>query len=297
MTGKFALAALVLVSLVPCVSALAQGADEEKSAPPVRFTSAVTAGGLSFPDGRTQQGASAVVRWHPAQGLALGITPSLTRVSFPTALGGGAATGMSDIPLELTYDREIDVAMSPTVGASFVATLPVGDTASGFGSGSLGSSLSLGVGLSPVDRVSFHVGAGRPLSDFATDGALGGSRSTWADAEASYELQKGIEAQLGFDGDFSADSGKAPARAMIAGVSFAVRGPLTLTVNGGHGFSGEAARWSLSIGLGTDFASLASLGSSSTVRRAVGALGGRSSHSGRGSGIGGRGPGSGNRTG
>ena len=296
MRSRSAFASLVLSFAVP-MGVAAQETHGDSSVAP-RVTTGVTAGGLSFPDGRNQQGASAVVRWHPLAGVGLGITPSFTRVVFPTALGGGSASGLSDVPVELTLDHEIDVPMSPTIGASLGATIPLGDSASGFGSGHVGSSIALGVGLSPVDRMSFHVGAGRPLSDFATQGALGGSRSTWGDAEASYQATSRLETSLGFDGDFSADSGTTPARALIAGLAFSVHGPLTLTVNGGHGISGEAARWSLSVGLGTDFASLASLGSSSSVRRAVSALGGQShSHSGRGPGSSSSGHGNGSKSG
>jgi hypothetical protein len=270
------LAQVALAILLPLVAVRAQSAGDDSSSASLRFTTGVTAGALHFPDGRTQQGASAVVRWHPASGVSLGVTPSFTHLIQPGALRGASSTGLSDLPVELTLDRTLDVPMSPTVGASLVATLPVGDTASGLGSGSFGSSASLGIGLSPAEKLSLHVGAGRPLSDFAVDGALGGTNSTWGEAEASYQLSDRLEGTFGVDADFSADSGVAPARTFVGGLAFAVKGPLTLTLNAGRGVSGDAARWSVSLGLGTDFASLASLGSTSRVRRAVAALGGQS---------------------
>ena len=272
---------VLFVSVLPLSIARAQSAGDDSSAMP-HFTTGVTAGALHFPDGRTQQGASAVVRWHPVTGVSLGVSPSFTRVIEPATLGTGSRVGLSDVPVEVTLDHTIDAPMSPTVGASLVATLPVGDTTSGLGSGHVGSSASLGVGISPVDRLSLHIGAGRPLSDFAVDGALGGSRSTWGEAEASYQVVERLEATFGVDADFVADSGAAAGRTFVGGLAFAVHGPLTLTLNAGHGVSGDAARWSLSLGLGTDFASLEALGSTSSVRRAVAALGGRShQHSGR----------------
>ena len=265
---------LAFLSLVPRAPLAAQQADS--SAVAAKVTSGVTAGGLTFPDGRTQQGASAIVRWHPRSGLSLALTPSFTRVVQPTSLGGGSRSGLSDLPVELAYDHELHMPMSLTLGGSLVATIPVGDTTSGLGSGRAGSTFSLGLGLEPVDNLSLHLGAGRPLSDYSTDGALGGSSSAWGDAEASYQVNDRVNASLGVDADFSADSGLAPARTLVAGMSFAVRGPLTLTVNGGRGVSGDAARWSVSLGLGTDFAAIGSLGSTSVVRRAVAALGGHS---------------------
>jgi len=276
------LAQVALAILLPVVAARAQGARDDTSAVTLRFTTGVTAGALHFPDGRTQQGASAVVRWHPATGISLGVTPSFTRVIQPGALGGASSTGLSDLPVELAFDHMLNVPMSPTVGAALVATLPVGDTTSGLGSGSVGSAASLGLGLSPTEKLSLHVGAGRPLSDFALDGALGGTHSTWGEAEAGYQLTDRLEGTFGVDADFAADSGMAAARTFVGGLAFAVKGPLTLTLNAGHGVSGDAARWSLSLGLGTDFAAIEGLGSSSRLRRAVAALGGQSHrHSGR----------------
>ena len=269
---------LVAVS-IPLVSARAQS-DSASDSKPLAVTTGVTAGALSFPDGRTQQGASAVVRWHPVAGISLGVTPSFTRVVQSASLGSGSKSGLSDVPVELTLDHTLHAVMSPTFGASLVATLPAGDTTSGLGSGKLGSAASLGVGLSPTEALSLHVGMGRPLSDFSPDGALGNSRSGWGEAEADYQITDRLEGTLGVDMDFSADSGLTPGRAFIGGLAFAVHGPLTLTMNGGHGVRGDAARWSFSLGLGTDFASIEALGSSSRIRRAVAALGGHSQNHG-----------------
>jgi len=275
------LAPLSLALALPLAAAQAQSSGDDSSET-LHFTTGVTAGALRFPDGRTQQGASAVVRWHPATGVSLAVSPSYTRIVESASAANAPRSGLSDLPVELALDHTIHVPMSPTVGASLVATLPVGDTASGLGSGSVGSSASLGIGLSPTDKWSVHVGAGRPLSDFAIDGALGANHSTWGDAEASYQLTDRLEGSFGVDADFTADSGATPARTFVGGLAFAVHGPLTLTLNAGHGAGGDAARWSLSLGLGTDFASIEALGSSSRVRRAVAALGGHSQkHSGR----------------
>jgi hypothetical protein len=55
-----------------------------------------------------------------------------------------------------------------------------------------------------------------------------------------------------------------------------VAGPYTITVSGGHGISGAAARWTFALGFGTDFTGLQALGSSSPIQRFMRSLGGGS---------------------
>jgi hypothetical protein len=53
-------------------------------------------------------------------------------------------------------------------------------------------------------------------------------------------------------------------------------GPYTMTLSGGHGISGAAARWTLAVGFGTDFAGMQALASSSPIQRFMRSLGGGS---------------------
>src|SRR5262245_54895166 len=96
---------LVFLALtLPLFTARAQSSGDDSSET-LRFTTGVTAGALHFPDGRTQQGASAVVRWHPAAGISLAVTPSFTRIVESATPGNAARTGLSDLPVELTFDH------------------------------------------------------------------------------------------------------------------------------------------------------------------------------------------------
>ena len=263
-------AALAALPLVP----MALAAQDTGSAPAV--TAGVTSGVLRFGDGRTQQGVSGVLRYHLLPGMSVAATPAFARVSAPASLGGGSVSGLTDMPVELALDHAIAVPASPTVGLGLAVSLPIGDRNAGFGSGALGYSVEGGIGASPLERLSVHVGAGRPLSDFTTQSALGGSGSTWGEAEASYDASTHLSATLGLDGDLSSRDSLGPARAIAAGLTMNLGGPVSLVIDGAHGLSGAAARWTFSVALGTDFAGIESLGSSSPLRRFMKSLGGQS---------------------
>ncbi len=239
-------------------------------------TYGATSGALGLQDGRTQSGVSAVVRWHIGSGFAVGALPAFAHNSYPASLGGGSASGLTDLPLELSYDHTFSGAMPTTLGGGFSMSLPLGDTTAGFGSGNVGYSVNAGFGIQPSEGVSLHVGAGKPLTDYALSAALGGSNSMWGDAEATYQVTDRVGATLGFDGDFASSDSLGAARTIAGGLELGLNGPLTLTLNAAHGISGPAARWQFAVGLGTDFAGMSSLGSSSPVQRLVRALGGRS---------------------
>lgn len=252
----------------------------EEDEPTRGLTYGITGGAMSFPDGRTQQSFGAVLRLHVLEGLAIAATPAAARVQFPAAIGG-SAHGMTDIPVDVDYDHGIPHTPL-SMGATFAASIPVGDTASGFGSGKMGYSMSGGINLAATDQLSFHVGAGRPLSDFSFQSGLGGSTSTWGDAEISYQLSDRVGASVSLDGDLASADSTGPARAMGAGLSIALLGSTTLTISGSHRVSGGAASWTTAIGVGTDFAWIGSVASTSSMQRLVSALGGQSHGRGRG---------------
>lgn len=259
-------------------------------------TAGATGGSQRFADGHVEQGMGAVVRLHLPLAMSIAATPAWARVTNPASLGGGSASGVVDLPVEWTIDRQLPGKMAPTVGGGLSVTLPVGDTATGFGSGAVGYGVSLGFGLAPSPNLFLHAGAGRPLTDFSTQGALGGSGSTWADLEASYQLTSVFGATLGFDGDLaSSDTSIGASRALVAGASYSVGSLGAVVANVTRGVSGSAARWGISVGFGTDFAHLESLGSSSVVQRAMAALGGQSRRGGWGQGASSTAPGRGRK--
>lgn len=239
-------------------------------------TAGVTTGSMSFADRRVQQGITGVVRWHMAPWASIAASPTYARMSYPASLGGGSAGGLTDLPIELGLDHSFDGAGSPAVGLSLGATIPIGDQQLGLGSGSMGASVGAGVGLSPMDELSLHVGAGKSLTDYSMFGALGASDAVWGEAEVSYHLLERLDATLGFDGDFAASDTLGAARALALSFAAGLGGPYTLTVSGGHGVSGPAARWTFALGFGTDFAGFQAIGSSSPIQRLMRSMGGSS---------------------
>lgn len=240
-------------------------------------TFGVTSGTMSFADQRVEAGVTAAVHYRFLGALSVAASPTYAHMSFPSALGGGSVSGLTDLPIELDADHSFDQPWSPTIGFALGASLPVGDKQVGFGSGTLGTNVGAGVGVSPTDAWSMHVGAGKPLSDYSASSALGSSGSAWADAEISYQLSQHVNATVGFDGDIATRDSLGPSRAIALSVATTVVGPYTVTVSGGHGVSGPAARWTMALGFGTDFAGLDALASSSPIQRFFRALGGSSS--------------------
>ena len=253
-------------------------------------TAGVTTGSMTFADRRVQQGVTGVLRWHMGRSISLAASPTYARMSYPASLGGGSVAGLTDLPIELGLDHAFDRGWSPAFGLSLGTTIPAGNEATGFGSGSMGANIGAGVGLSPTDELSLHFGAGKSLTDYSMFGALGASDALWGDAEVSYHLLEHLDAALGFDGDFASSDSVGAARALALSFAAGLGGPYTLTISGGHRVSGPAARWTFALGFGTDFAGFQAIGSSSPIQRLMRSVGG-SSHRGPGSGSSGSGHG------
>ena len=82
-------------------------------------------------------------------------------------------------------------------------------------------------------------------------------------------------ATIGASGEVGTpDSGAVLARSLAGGVAFRVAGPLTLTVDAGHGLTAGAPRWTFVVGFGTAFAGINPVGATSPLRRFKGTLGG-----------------------
>ena len=272
---------LLILGLVPSVvsaqdSSAVQLSGARRGDAPPRVTFGVTSGAMEFSDQRVQQGVTGALRYRFPGSISLALSPTYARVSFPTTLGGGSVNGLTDLPIELDADHSFDAPWSPTFGFALGTTLPVGDQQIGFGSGAVGASIGGGVGVSPMDALSMHFGAGKPLTDFSATSALGASGSAWGDAEVSYQVLARLNATLGFDGDFASSDSLGAARAVALSFATTLVGPYTLTVSGGHGVSGAAARWTFALGFGTDFADFEALGSSSPIQRFFRAMGGGS---------------------
>ena len=171
------------------VVAVADSSDDESDPENAKFLFGLAGGALSYSAGRDEQSVGAIVRWAPVNWLSLSATPTSVRAR-EVAVGTVPATtrsGLTDLPLEVTLAHRLEgAAWSPSFAASLGVTLPVGDTASGLGSGEVGYSASGGVGFSPAERLWVHLGAGRSLTRFSVQSAFS-SGTGWGDASAGIE--------------------------------------------------------------------------------------------------------------
>jgi hypothetical protein len=245
----------------PPATAPAAHQDEEE-AKPFPFQIGVAAGALSYEGGREEQALGAVARWVATPWLSLSATPTMVHVKEPSLTGGAfaARSGIVDLPLEATLQHGFKGPWSPGLAFALGVSLPLGDSATGFGAGRVGYSASGGLGFSPSSRVWVYLGAGRSLTDVAMQSAFS-SGSGWGDASAGVSVTDRFGVSGGFSTDIGGvDSTVGHSRAINGGFSYAVRGPATINVNASRGVSGIAPRWSLAIGIGTAFPYLSHLG-------------------------------------
>lgn len=247
---------------------VARAARESEEAKPFPVQVGVAGGALSYEGGRQEQALGAVVRWSATPWLALSATPTAVHVREPSALAVGAYQGHSgvvDLPLDATVEHGFSAPWSPGVALALGVSLPLGDTASGFGAGKVGYSASAGVGFSPAPRVWVHLGAGRSLTDVAMQSAFSNG-SGWGDASAGVEITDHFGVNGGWSTDLGAvDSTVGHSRSLNGGFSYIVRGPATLNVSASRGVSGLAPKWSLAIGFGTAFPYLNHVGAGSPL--------------------------------
>ena len=151
----------------------------------------------------------------------------------------------------------------------------MGDTASGFGSGSVGTSISVGGGLALSDRVGVHASAGRSLSDFGLQSSFDGTASEFGDVGLSLQANDRLSMSLGLDGDIGqVDPTYGRAASLSGGVSVSLPYVHSVSLNASRGMSGATPSWSFAVGIGTDFASIGSTGLSGAAARLHRAFGG-----------------------
>jgi hypothetical protein len=257
--------------------------EEEEGRPGLGFGIATNAYG--YTSGGSEQALGAITRWVPAQWLSISATPTMIRVNTPRSATTAAqsSSGLVDLPVEMAASHGFHGQFSPTFSAAFGVSLPVGDSAAGFGSGVVGYSASIGLGLAPAANVWTHLGLGRSLSGISPSSAFG-SASGWADLSAGTSLVEHLEGSVGFGSDVgTADPTIGRSSAVSAGLSYSLNGPLTLNATTSHGLSGAAPSWSVGLGFGTAFPYLNHLGSGGSVSKAVGLGSGVSGGTGIGS--------------
>lgn len=263
--------------------------DTDEEGVPLGLQFGVASGALHYGAGRSEQSLGAVVRWAPLRWLSLSATPTGLHQSTP-AIGTTVAesrSGLVDLPVDVNVSHGFAaLPFAPTLSAGVGATLPVGDTASGFGTGSVGYSVSGGLGFAPLPRLWVHLGAGHSLSDFSVQSALTAA-SGWGDASAGVAVTDRLSLSGGYSSDLgAADSTIGRSTSVNGGLAFAIRGPVTLNVSGSHGLGGAAPAWSFAMGVGTAFPYLSHLGSGSLTGMLQETFGGGTHGLGNGTGAG-----------
>jgi hypothetical protein len=258
-------------------STAADSTDDEADEPRHAVTTGLSYGGVNYEGGRSERATSASLRWRALPWLSIGMNPTFARSSEPNAVITRPATtrsGVTDIPMEINADRTFDVPLSPSVSLGMSVTLPVGDTASGFGSGGVGSSVNLGGGLALTDKLGVHGSVGRSLTDFSIQSTFNGTSSDFGDAGLAFQASDHLSMSVGLDGDIGAiDPTYGRAASVSGGVSVGLPLVNSLSLNASRGISGATPTWSFAIGVGTDFASIGSVsmrGAASRLRHAFG---------------------------
>src|SRR5260370_2650314 len=198
---------------------------------------------MHYHGGRNTSGVAATLQYSPQTWLTLSATPGLGH----TSLGRTSSSGLTDMPLSVGASHAVgDLPLSPSICGSLYTSLFFPDTtkALGVGRNSVGASAFLSAWA--TDKLNLTAGGSHPLTSNAGNGSL--------DLESAYSLGKAT-ANLGLSSEVGrADSGATLARSLAGGVAFAVKGPLTLTIDGSHGLTTGAPTWTFSVGCGTPFA-------------------------------------------
>lgn len=277
----FRLAALALAFASPLAAQEAVHTDTARSASeerPPRYAYGTAAGALSFPDGHSQEAFSVVLQYQPAPWVVFSAAPAMARATDTT--GTSARSGLTDMPVAVGVTRAFaHAAWRPSVGLSTIASLPVGDSNVGLGSGTTELSADAALGVAPRDGLDLRLSASRGLSSGASAGM--GLAGTSLGAEAAYDVGARTNVNALYSAEVgSVDSTYTLSRVFGAGMSYAVAGPVTLTLEGIHTLSGDGPRWGMTIGFGTAFAGISPVGATSPLSRLKGAFGARQSKKG-----------------
>lgn len=239
---------------------------------PIGLQFGVASGAVSYGGGRSEQGLGLVVRWAPLRWFSMSATPSVAHLREPSGSAQQAAqtrSGLTDIPPELALTHPFTLPMTPTLSLGMGASLPVGDTASGFGASQLSCSSSVGLGLTPHEGTWTNASVGKALSGVSPRAAIM-TGSAWGDVSAGAEVTDRLSFSAGYSSDLGAvDSTLGRSTALEGGVALRVQGHQTLHLNASRGLSGAAPQWSVGVAFGTAFPYLNHLGAGSSLAQST----------------------------
>ncbi|MFI5235902.1 MAG: hypothetical protein ACHQXA_09340 [Gemmatimonadales bacterium] len=249
------------------------------------ITAGATVGSVKLESGATQVAGTGIIQLAPSSWLTLAAMPSYAHLSQKDSTGASVtSSGMGDLPLSAAAATTLPGALSPELGAAFNLSLPTGNSACGLGTGTVGTSLDLGVGASLTDNLHLALGASRELSGDQGTSAFSPTQATSLSLDAEYSLTSRWTGSVSVGGDFGpADSGQALNRSIGVGGRYALAGPMMVVFDTRFGLSSGSAPWALSIGLGTAFGGTSPVSGAYSSKRIQKSLGGGSNRgSGRG---------------
>lgn len=231
----------------------------------------ITAGTAKLSDTRTERALTAVLQYQSGGWLTLSALPSFVHVTD----GALSSSGLGDLPLVAGAAHTFAGGWSPTLGAALVATLPTGDAACGLGTGQTSWGVDAGVGVAPTSALRLSASGSHGFSGLGTQSALSAPQATSLRFEAALAVSQRWILSGALGGDVGhADSTQPLARTVGAGASYAIAGPLALTMDVGHGLNGTSPQWVLSIGIGTAFSGISPVAPTSSLRRLKDSFGG-----------------------
>lgn len=239
--------------------------------PPV-FGFGVSGGAASFRNGSTSQAMTATLQYSPLSWLSLSVSPAFAKATDST--GRFSTSGVTDLPVAAGAWHTFHGGWYPTLGFSLGVTLPIGDTATGFGNGKATMGASLGLSASPVPTVHLSVGAGRGFTGASSGSTFAAGTTTSFIAEASTDVGERATVGLSYGEDFGSTASEPLAKVFGGGVSYALAGPLAVTLDASHGFGVASAKWLVSLGVGTAFAGISPVNPTTPLKRLRALFGG-----------------------
>lgn len=234
---------------------------------PPRVAYGIAGRSSSFRDGHLEYGAGVLLTYAPFRGVSLGLNPSYTMATDTSRARTSGQFLLSSLPLSLSLEHGFDGVLSPDVGMSLGFTVPLSAPRDTTVARAASYDANIGLGVSPMRGVRIGAELSRDLGS-GTQAAF----SRAATNSAGIDLGVDAGSRLSLVGSFSGDLGTSAAgdtlsRTIGANISYRILGPLTLTVDGSHGIVGYTPRWSMSVGLGTAFAGIGSVGPASALAR------------------------------
>lgn len=222
----------------------------------------------SFQDGHAEYGGGMILTYAPFDWASLEVNPSYTVATNPKRTATTGKFNMSSVPVELDGSHEFRGALHPELGLSLGAEFPVATADTAATTHRPTFSAGLGLSVTPVSHLHLNGDVSRDLDGATARSILAASTATSASAGASIDAGDRLTLSAGVSGDLgTAAVGDTVTRSLGGSAAIHLAGPLTLTVDGSHRLQGNTPLWSVSVGIGTAFAGVATVGPASALSR------------------------------